>query len=499
MDDQFGLPGQGTMQMGLRLMAAIAGNPAGRLIGGDGQVISHADMPQAVATWQRRYGDLPDGAIAICAAKSPHVIAALLGTLAAGRPYAPLDPSHPDERLTMILEMLAPAALVVDDPTALRIGPWARARGITLLHLDGTITPAEAARAAPPPEGASAVLHTSGSTGQPKQVRIAAAALHAFALWVRDEFGVGPDDCLLSHAPLAFDLSFLDVLSGLDAGASVALADTDCARNGERLLRLIEDAGVTFLHGAPSAFALMMGAAEGRSFPAIRAVLFAGEPMPAPVLQQIFVAFPNARVVNIYGCTETNDTFFYDVPRTGTPDPLPLGRPLPYVDYLIVDEYGAPVPAGHEGELWLDCPTLMQGYSEPKLNSAAFAEWQGRRWFRSRDRVRMDDEGLLHFLGRADSVQKINGHRVDLTEVETCLAAIDGLRELAVFVALRDGTRQLECAAQTDGRQIRPLDLRMHAMRVLPPAAIPRRFALSADPLPKNSNGKICRRTLAAC
>lgn len=479
------------------LLSAIGRAPGGRVAGGCGAVLTHGDMLARVAQIRVGLAGLPDGPVAICAAKRPDTIAAVLAVLADGRAYAPLDPGHPEDRLTGILDLLRPAALLVDALAEDRLRGWASAAGVALRRLDALTVLAEPP--CPRPDGGlAALLHTSGSTGVPKQVRIAAPALDQFNAWVRWEFGLRPQDCLLSHAPLAFDLSFLDIFAGLSVGASLALADAETARSGERLLRLIREAGVTVVQAAPSALALMVRAAEGQCFPAVRAVLFAGEPMPAPVLRDIFRVFPAARVVNIYGCTETNDTFFYDVPRADTPDPLPLGRPLPYVCHEVMTEEGHPVPIGEEGELWVACPTTMEGYSDPALTARAFGHWHGRRYYRSNDRVRLGEDGLMHFLGRADSVQKISGHRVDLAEVEAHLARLPGVVELAVYVVRRGDEAQVECAVATDGRALGSLDLRRHAMTALPAPAIPRRYAISAEPLPKNSNGKICRRMLAS-
>lgn len=476
----------------------LRASPDARILDAAARPVAMADLRGDGARLRALLSHLPEGPVALCAAKTPLALAGLLAILSDGRAYAPLDPTHPEDRLTGILALLRPVAVLVDGPAAARLAVWAGAEGLPLITLDAPARPPARGPlpAALGPE-VTAVLHTSGSTGTPKQVRIAAPALVAFNRWVCQEFALTPADCLLSHAPLAFDLSFLDVFSGLAAGASLALADADTARSGERLLRLIDRAGVTVVQAAPSALALMVRAAEGRRFPAVRAVLFAGEPMPAATLQAIFATFPAARITNIYGCTETNDTFYYDVPREGTPDPLPLGHPLPYVQHVVMDEAGQPVIPGEEGELWVACPTMMEGYSDPALNARAFADWQGVRHYRSNDRVRLGADGLMHFLGRADSVQKISGHRVDLAEVEAHLARLPGVVELAVFVTEREGDKRLECAVATDGRALSSLDLRRHAMTGLPAPAIPRRYSIGPDPLPKNSNGKICRRMLA--
>jgi len=476
-----------------RLMDRLESCASGRVEGAADAVPFARIRDQALAV-SAMIADAATGPVAICAHKQPAAVSAMLGVLCAGRAYAPLDPTHPTRRWTDILERLQPAAILVDMAARDKIETWAARADIPLLPLVPS-TLATGAGNGRSEGDCAAVLHTSGSTGVPKQVRIGADAISVFCDWVGSEFGLTQDDVLLSHAPLAFDLSFLDIFAGMAAGASVVLADAAAARSGARLCRLIGDTRVTFLHATPSALGLIADAAGGRTFPLVRCVLFAGEPMPAARLSLLAKVFPNARLTNIYGCTETNDTFFYDVPAAGNPDPLPLGRPLPYTDHVVMTDSGHPAAAGEEGELWVRCPTMMIGYSDPDLTARAIGTYGGKTYYRSGDRVRTGEDGLVYILGRIDSVRKVNGYRVDLAEIEACLSRHPGVRENAVFVGPNG---QLAAVLSCDVRQVNSVTLRRHAMQALPAYAIPKSFRLTPDPLPKNSNGKICRKTIAA-
>ena len=436
--------------------------------------------------------------IALCCRKTPRGLAALLSVLASGRAYAPLDPTHPQARLTGILEDLRPAALILDDSTVPLLADWAKETGTPLLNLS------DLPQTAPNPQEPviaeqqlAAVLHTSGSTGKPKRAEIEAEALNIFQDWVVDELSLCIDDCLLSHAPFAFDLSFLDIYGALMAGAGLTLADAKTARNGARLLELITSSEVTVWHSAPSALKLLAEAAGNQVLPQMRCVLFAGEPMPARTLQKLFVIFPNARFINIYGCTETNDTFFYEVPRINTPHLLPLGRKLPYVDYVIVDAKEQPQEGACEGELWVRCLTMMRGYADAELTRRATVEHQGQTYYRSGDQVRRDDEGLLHFVGRNDTIVKLNGVRVDLNEVDHLLQSHPKVDEGASFLVETDAGKQLQAWVTSADESLTSLDLRLLLGKQLPAAALPRSYRITADPIPKNSNGKACRRQLA--
>ena len=477
--------------------------PDAAIHGSDGAVMTYAELQERSDTIRSTLpgpGQRAEESIAICAAKTHDCLAAVLAVLSTGRAYAPLDPTHPVARLTTILDDLNPSALIVDATTEALLKPWAYATGTPVIDLD-LIADRDPSVAALPvvsvQQDLAALLHTSGSTGKPKRVEIEAHALNVFQDWVIDELSLRIDDCVMSHAPFAFDLSFLDIYASLMSGSGLVLADSKTARNGARLCELIKQAGVTVWHSAPSALKLLAESAGDKVMPTMRCVLFAGEPMPARVLQRLFRIFPNARFLNIYGCTETNDTFFFEVPRANTPDPLPLGRKLPYVEYLLTDTDGAEIDGEGEGELWVSCPTMMRGYSDPELTARVMVHRDGRTYYRSGDLVRRAANGVIHFVGRVDTVVKLSGVRVDLNEVDFALASHPGVDEALSFVTYTSDGTVLNAWVTSHCDELNSLDLRLHLMKTLPTPAIPRNFTVSLLPVPRNSNGKACRRLLA--
>ncbi len=482
------------------LQYVMAATPDAVVTGSDGNSLCYISLLDVVSQIR---SNLPlatqaEETIAICTAKTPAGLAAILAVMETGRAYAPLDPTHPSARLTKIVSGLQPAALIVDASTHALLAPWARDSGTPLIDLAQV---GDCAEIAPDLQVAqqdlAVVLHTSGSTGEPKRVEIEAEALNVFQDWVVDELSLRIDDCLMSHAPFAFDLSFLDIFGALMAGASLTLADAKTARNGARLLDLIARTNVTVWHSAPSALKLIAEAAGEQSYPQMRCVLFAGEPMPNRVLQKLFTIFPQARFINIYGCTETNDTFFYDVPRLNTPHQLPLGRKLPHVDYLIVDGDGQPLEGPCEGELWVRCLTMMRGYADTALTERATAQHCGQTYYRSGDQVRRDNVDLLHFIGRNDTIVKLSGVRVDLNEIDVLLQSHPSINEAASFLTETEEGRLLNAWVSCPDGSLNSLDLRLMLAKHLPTAALPRSYTISPDPVPKNSNGKACRRQLA--
>lgn len=434
--------------------------------------------------------------VALLMNKSCDSVIALHAVLRTGCSYVPLDPNDPVERILDALDACRPHLAIVA-----REGELAAVAGkVELLALGRLEALAKGVADRPRAdtlEAPAAVLRTSGSTGKPKGVVISNRNLAAFIEWGLAAFQVTPSDRFLSHAPLEFDLSFFDLFVACAAGAATVLT-TPRTSGVLELCAQVNAASVTIWQSVPSAITVAAEAWQRGIEPMskVRAVLFAGERMPRKTLLACGTLFPNARLFNVYGATETNDTFMYAVPKDleSAPDPLPIGEPLPFVDYRILDEEGRDVAAGQSGQLWVSAPTVLLGYlhADRGLEPAPSQ-------FPTRDVCSMGSDGQVRFLGRIDSVIKSNGFRVNTLEVEDQLRRLDTVEEAAV-VAVPDpslGTRMIAVVRLREGGKSSTLDLKVFCAKRLPSYAIPHRFEITHEALPKNSNGKIDKRNLS--
>jgi amino acid adenylation domain-containing protein len=426
--------------------------------------------------------------------KSIDAVQAIVAVLSIGGCYAPLDASYPVERLKAILGTLKPRAVLTDSHSDAIVRVIAGQMALPVINIDNPTRLAEPMNSAVS-QPMAAILHTSGSTGLPKSVHIGAAQIHAFTDWVINEFNLSAADRVLNHAPLAFDLTFLDLFATFRAGATLILTTESEAGSGARLRQICHQQRATVWHSTPTSLRLLLMSDELARFPDMRAVMFAGEPMPGELLTRLVALFPGAEFYNIYGSSEANDTFCYRCPKTPIVDIVPMGYPLAYTDWLLLDEQQQPVDPEAGGELWVHCPTLMAGYGDARLTQEVFRQFDGKRYFRTRDRVRRDAQGIFHFLGRCDWIVKLNGFRVDLLDVEQIALRSGCVEECVAFVSRRDGERQLELVAY-GSEAWNTLMLRQYMARYLPPYALPRRYHQSKTPLQKNSNGKLCRRSI---
>jgi amino acid adenylation domain-containing protein len=438
----------------------------------------------------------PGQRVAVLMRKSCDAVVALHAVLRSGCAYVPLDPNDPTERLLEALDVCRPNLAIVDREGELP-AVTAKIEAFRVGRLEALAKGASDRSRVDALEAPAAVLRTSGSTGKPKGVVISNRNLAAFIAWAVSAFQVTPADRLLSHAPLEFDLSFFDLYVACAAGAATVLSTP----RSSSLLELgtqVNTAAVTIWQSVPSAITLIAEALQRgvEPMPTVRAVLFAGERMPRKTLLACSSLFPNARLFNVYGATETNDTFIYAVPKDveSAPDPLPIGEPLPFVEYRIVDDEGHDVAPGESGQLLVSAPTVSLGY----LHAGRELELAPVE-FPTRDVCSIGDDGQVRFLGRTDSVIKSNGFRVNTLEVEDQLRRLDAVEEAAV-VAVPDatlGTRMIAVIRLRDGGMASTLELKVFCANRLPSYAIPHRFEITREALPTNSNGKVDKRTLS--
>ncbi|HEX7241005.1 MAG TPA: amino acid adenylation domain-containing protein, partial [Longimicrobiaceae bacterium] len=311
------------------------------------------------------------------------------------------------------------------------------------------------------------LIYTSGSTGTPKAVVVAHAQLAHTLSGAQAALGFRPGDEVAALASVAFDISLLELLAPLAAGAAVRVVPRERVVDPEALVETVR--GATVLHAVPALMRRVIDAAHASGgLPRLRMVIVGGDAVPPDLLEEMREAFPGARTHVLYGPTEaTIICATWAVPEAGRVEGHPIGVPLPGVRLRVRDAAGEPVPAGVPGELWISGGGVARGYlGRPELTAEKFVEAEGEPAYRTGDRARWRPDGVLEFLGRADEQVKIRGFRIEPGEVESALREAPGVRE-AVVLAREDapGDRRLvayvvperaaeEPAAEAGGEQV---------------------------------------------
>ncbi|MFI0017268.1 AMP-binding protein [Streptomyces griseus] len=459
-----------------------------------GHQVTYADLERLT---RRATADL-DGAgfgsvraLCVPAHKSPETIALLLAAWRQGINTLVPSPALGAAALsTLIAQAHGPLSA-----TAVPGG------GVTLSREEADPALADGFGVADPAESLL-TLTTSGSTGVPKLVPVRTEAFDRFADWAGTAFGIDGGTTALSFSPLNFDLALLDVWTVLEAGGTVVLADAGASGDAGYLRDLAQRNEVTLVQGVPLLHRLL--AADGARYPAVRTVVFTGEAVSEQGLRDTFAACPAARFHNVFGCTETNDSFIHDIDPDAYTHPLPIGVPIDGTDAVLLIEGpdGTEVLRGPgTGELLVHTPFQTCGYLEQARNANAFMpdpRGGGAMFYRTGDLVHRDADGRCFLQGRTDFQVKVRGVRTNTLEVETVLVAHPDVVEAAV-VALpcpEAGTRLHAEVVRRDGASLSTLGLRAYAAKHLPRHAVPSSVGLARTPLPKTPTGKPDRHSI---
>jgi len=540
--------------------ARAAERPGAPAISDGGRRTSYGELAArawALAAELRRRGVRRGDRVALLVDRSAAQVAAILGVLAAGAAYLPLDPQAPPGRLADTLDDAAPALLVAGGEAAgrLRLGGdlAAVAAGIEVVEI-ATQPPGEplvavgvsgGAPGGPPADAASArpavpldgddlayVIYTSGSTGRPKGVGVSHRAVVRLLTATAPWFGFGAGDVWTLFHSYAFDFSVWELWGALAGGGRLVVVPHLVSRSPGDFLRLLRDEGVTVLNQTPSAFRQLVAAevevaeveaaAGGASPPlALRWVIFGGEALDAAALAPWVerhgdgTADGGPRLVNMYGITETTVHVTYQpvdaaavaaaVERAaaGAAPEGDVGVPIPDLQVHLLDRAGNPVPVGVAGEIHVGGAGLARGYLGRAARTAGrfvpdpFAAVPGRRLYRSGDLARRRADGHLLYLGRIDHQVQVRGFRVELGEIEAVLAEHPAVAAAVVLAEDGDdGPRLTAYVVAAAGAPPVVEEVRAALAARLPDYMLPAAFAV-VDALPLNHNGKVDRAALA--
>jgi len=444
----------------------------------------------------RAAGLAPEARVGVCVERSPELVAALLGVMAAGAAYVPLDPGYPQERLEHMIADAGLGAVVTQRSLRDRLPV---PDGVPVLDVAALAAEAGGPRdlpAAPALDRLAYVIYTSGSTGRPKGVAISHRALGNLLHAMRTGLGFTSADVLGALTPVSFDIAALELFLPLTVGASVVVYDRAAALDPWLLAGRLGPDGITVLQATPVTWRQLVRSGWP-GLPRLTA-LCGGEALPESLASELRPR--TGALWNVYGPTET--TIWSTASRVEA-GPVSIGGPIANTVLHVLDPRLRPVPVGVCGELHIGGAGLARGYlGRPDLTAERFVPdpvsgTPGARLYRTGDLVRRRADGGLEFRGRADHQVKVRGHRIELGEVEAALKRDPAIADAAVAV-LADGAGGDELAAYVvwrPGAATGAAPVLAAAREILPDYMVPSTVTALPE-LPLTPNGKVDRRAL---
>ena len=442
-------------------------------------------------------GVKPDTLVGVAMGRSETLVVSLLAILKAGAGYVPLDPTHPKERLSLIIndsgmQILLTTSEVRDQ---LPLG----ARELRVLDVENpaiTLESPYAVETNAASHNLAYVIYTSGSTGMPKGVMIENRNVINFFTGMDRAIGCAPG-VWLAVTSFSFDISVLELLWTLTRGFKVVVHGNDgTATIADEITRH----GVTHLQMTPSLARMLT--LDPRAFAALgllRQMLLGGEAVPASLIHHIRQVF-RGEIHNMYGPTETTIwSTTYRVEEPGST--VSIGRPISNTQIYLLDAELQPVPVGEIGELFIGGDGVARGYwNRPDLTAERFLtipSLSPHRIYRTGDLARFLPDGNIEFLGRTDYQVKLRGHRIEPGEIEAILEQCKGVRQAVVVVREdREGDKRLITYLVAEANGTEATDpLRSALESKLPDYMVPSAFVFLPE-LPLTDNGKIDRKAL---
>ncbi|QLH25716.1 non-ribosomal peptide synthetase/type I polyketide synthase [Streptomyces sp. Rer75] len=472
--------------------------------------LTYAALDRASATLAARlraHGVAPGDLVGLLTEPGADTVVGVVGILRAGAGWVPLDATHPTARLADQLHRTTARTVVCHAATRVMADAFDEVTAVALD--DPSPSPDPAFVPAPDdPDAIAYTIFTSGSTGRPKAVPITHRAMVNYLDWAVDTFGYRAGDRLAQTASVCFDASVRQLLAPLLVGATVHTLPRNLVRDPEALLDRVVRDRITVWSSVPTLWERLLTAAETRvrrgaprpDLSALRWIHVGGEVLPAAHVRRWYDLFgPGHRIANLYGPTETTINATCHLIDTRPGDEvrrLPIGRPISGTEVAVVAEDGRRCAPGEPGELLIGGTGLTPGYlGDPERTAAAFTERDGRRWYRSGDRVCGRPDGVLEFLGRLDDQVKVRGHRVEPGEIEAVLHTHPGVARAAVLH--HHGRLTAFVEPLPGGPRPEPARLRAHLRGTLPDYMLPARFQY-VEALPLTGTGKVDRRRLDA-
>src|SRR5574344_1865034 len=385
----------------------------------------------------------PDDKVAILLPRRAEVTIVMLGVLKAGAAYIPLDPEIPADRVNFIMEDAQAKLLITSDEIIDKIGQ--QFATFPIYNIDKAFAELKDYPDTKPevegrsPENLCYMIYTSGTTGKPKGVLLMHKNAVTYVHGAQKIYPIDHTDRALQGFSVSFDASVEEIWVPLSVGATLVIGTFDIMRSGDQFSSILSKLNISFLSCAPTLLSMVKD-----DIPSLKILIFGGEVCSRDIANRW--GKPGRKVYNTYGPTEATVIATYSVLQPA--QEVTIGKALDGYDVLLVDEELNPIEEiDKEGEILIGGESIARGYlNREDLTAKKFIETDrycghAKRYYRTGDLAKYNQEKEFVFIGRADAQVKVRGFRVELAEIEGLLMQNDAVQ--AAAVKLDEATQQL--------------------------------------------------------
>ncbi len=442
--------------------------------------------------------------VAVLMDKHPDTVCAFFGALYAGCFYICIDPEMPDSRIRAIAGRGEVSAVICNEKSRARAEIlYGRADILCFEEITGGVIDENAlsrARRGIIDTDPAYIVFTSGSTGEPKGVCASHRSVVDYAEALCATLGFDSDTVFGNQAPLYYDAPLKELLPVICLGASLVFIPRELFMFPVRLCEFIRERGINTLCWAASAFSVVssLGALSLVDMSHLRLICFGSEVFPIREYEKWRAACPNTRFINLYGPTEATGMSCYFICERdlSSDDQIPIGKPFPNTEILLINDDGEKCGDGEVGEIYVRGSCVALGYySDSKATERSFVQnplqsAYPETVYRTGDLARYNERGELLYLGRRDRQIKIMGRRIEPSEIESAACECAGVLMSTLCYDKDRGVTELFYVGEAEERVVQS-----HLGLRLPKFMLPRR-CVRLERIPQKENGKIDRACL---
>ncbi|TMP29967.1 hypothetical protein CWB99_07715 [Pseudoalteromonas rubra] len=385
--------------------------------------------------------------VAVVMEKSWQQVVAVLAILRAGAAYLPIDASLPESRISQLLEQGEASVALCSQVAVSRVNDSVDWLEVTVPEVTPQL-PALKPTATLESDLAY-VIFTSGSTGNPKGVAIEHRGAVNTILDINERYQVCSDDVFLGLSNLNFDLSVYDIFGALGLGATLILPKPEEAREPSAWLRYLNEHQVSVWNSVPALMQMLVDFVEPDYLnQSLRLLMMSGDWIATNLPAKVHQHFPQCKQHSLGGATEASIwSIAYAIADVDIQSrSIPYGKALSNQQFFVFDSQLNQVPLWVEGDLYIAGIGLAREYwrDEEKTRSSFITHpTTGVRLYKTGDRGRLLDDGNIEFLGRLDQQVKVQGHRIELEEIEHHLLRHSSIDNAVVTTKHNEGRNQL--------------------------------------------------------